>query len=341
MKYYNCTDVPIEIYGVEVIDPEQQIFWRLPDEESRLVSDAVRGRSKSACGGRIRFRTDADSVNIRLSLHTLGVDICIPLPGSSGLDVYTGAGLHAKYRGYVAPGNYREEDKTVEKTVPLRFSGEPKEFRDVTLNLPRNERIAGVTIGLPDDAELLVPTPYSSKERICFYGSSITEGGCASRPGNAYTAMVSRWLDCDYVNYGFSGMAKGELPMADIIAKRDFSIFVYDYDHNAPNAEHLAATHEPFFRRIRELRPDLPVIMMSKPDFDGDPVGNAKRRDVIYQTYVNARASGDTNVYFIDGESFFGTVGRDSCTIDNCHPNDLGFQRMAEQVWRVLTKIVK
>lgn len=341
MKYYRCTDAPIEIYGVEVIDPGQQIFWRLPDKESALVSDAVRGRSKSACGGRIRFRTDADSVSIRLSLHTLSVDICMPLPGSSGLDVYTGSGIHAKYRGYVAPGNYREENKITEKVIPLRFSGEAKEFRDVTLNLPRNERLADVTIGFPDDAEILAPTPYSCRDRICYYGSSITEGGCASRPGNAYTAMVSRWLDCDYVNFGFSGMAKGELPMADIIAKRDFSIFVYDYDHNAPNAEHLAATHEPFFRRIREQCPDLPVVMMSKPDFDGDPVGNTKRRDVIYQTYINARAAGDANVYFIDGESFFGTVGRDSCTIDNCHPNDLGFLRMAEQVWRVLSKIVK
>lgn len=339
MKYYSCTDAPIKIYGVEVIDAANQIFWRLPDEESRLVSEDVRGRSKSACGGRIRFRTDADSVNIRLGLHTLGVDICMPLPGASGLDVYTGAGIYAKYRGYVAPGNYSEEAKVTEKEVPLRFCGEPKEMRDVTLNLPRNERISEVTIGFPDDAKVEEPTPYADRRRICYYGSSITEGGCATRPGNAYTAAVSRWMDCDYVNFGFSGMARGELTMADIIAKRKFDIFVYDYDHNAPNAEHLEATHEPFYRRVREQCPDLPILMMSKPDFDADPVGNARRRDVIYRTYVNARAAGDEKVWFLDGESFFGVVGRESCTVDNCHPNDLGFYRMAEAVWRVLAKI--
>lgn len=341
MKYYNLTDAPLEIYGVEVIDRERGIFWRLPDEETALVGEEIRGRSKSACGGRIRFRTDADSVSIKLTLHTLGIDICMPLPGSSGIDVYTGSGIHAKYRGYVAPTNYREEDKTVEKVVPLRFSGEAHELRDVTVNLPRNERIADVTFGFPDDAAVASPTPYSCTGRICYYGSSITEGGCATRPGNAYTATVSRWLDSDYVNYGFSGMARGEPAMADIIAKRDFSVLVYDYDHNSPNAEHLSATHEPFFRRIREAKPTLPVVMMSKPDFDSDPAGNAKRRDIIYGTYLNARENGDTNVYFIDGEAFFGTVGRDACTVDNCHPNDLGFFRMAEQVWRVLSKIVK
>lgn len=341
MKYYRCTDAPIEIYGLEVIDPDHGIFWRLPDEETALVGEEVRGRSKSACGGRIRFRTDADSVNIRLTLHTLGIDICMPLPGSSGIDVYTGSGIHASYCGYVAPVNYNEEDKTVERSVPLSFSGDAHTMRDVTIDLPRNERIADVTLGFPDDAQVAPPTPYSKKGRICFYGSSITEGGCATRPGNAYTATVARMLDSDYVNYGFSGMARGELAMADIIARRDFSVFVYDYDHNAPNVEHLAATHEPFFRRVREAHPTMPIVMMSKPDFDSDPIGNAKRRDVIYRTYQNARSAGDENVYFIDGESFFGTLGRNACTVDNCHPNDLGFYRMAEAVWRVLSNIVK
>jgi len=340
MKYYACTDAPIEICGIDVIDPDQKRFWRLADEDSSKVSEAVRGRSKSACGGRIRFRTNAASIKIKITVHTLGVDICIPLPGSAGLDVYTGTGIGAMYRGYVSPLNYEEANKTQEKEIWLQPEVKEPQMVQVTLNLPRNERLAGVEIGIPDGAELLAPLPFTSQEKILYYGSSITEGGCASRPGNAYTAMVARWLDCDYQNLGFSGMARGEEAMAELIARKNCTIFVMDYDHNAPDAMHLEATHEPFYKIVRAARPELPIIMMSKPDYDADPHGNARRRDVIYRTYTNARMAGDENVYFLNGETFFGTLGRDACTIDNCHPNDLGFYRMAEQVFHVIQSIL-
>ena len=91
------------------------------------------------------------------------------------------------------------------------------------------------------------PTPYVVEKPIVFYGSSITEGGCASRVTNAYPALLSKWLNADYINLGFSGSAKGEIPVAEFIAEQSMSAFVYDYDHNAPNPEHLAATHEAFF----------------------------------------------------------------------------------------------
>ena len=154
MKYYACTDAPFEICGLDVIDPAEKRFWRLADEDAAAVSDAVRSRSKTACGGRIRFRTNAVSIRIRISLHTLGVDLCIPLPGSAGLDVYTGTGINAMYRGYVCPLQYGEENKTQEKDIWLQ--PETKSMVQVTLNLPRNEQLAGVEIGIPEDAELLL-----------------------------------------------------------------------------------------------------------------------------------------------------------------------------------------
>jgi len=340
MKYYACTEAPIEICGLDVIDPENKRFWRLTDEDSAKVSEAVRGRSKTACGGRIRFRTNAVSIKIKISVHTLGVDLCIPLPGSAGLDVYTGTGIGAMYRGYVCPLNYAEENKTQEKEIWLQPEKTVPQMVSVTLNLPRNEQLAGVEIGIPDDAQILAPIPFASSEKILYYGSSITEGGCASRPGNAYTAMVARWLDCDYQNLGFSGVARGEEAMAELVAKKDCTIFVMDYDHNAPDVMHLEATHEAFYKIVRTARPELPIIMMSKPDFDADPIGNARRRDVICRTYNNARMAGDENVYFLNGETFFGTMGRDACTIDNCHPTDMGFYRMAEQVYHVIQSVL-
>ena len=173
---------------------------------------------------------------------------------------------------------------------------------------------------------------------IVFYGSSITQGGVASRPGNAYTAIASRRLCCDHINLGFSGSAKGESEIAEYIAGLDMKAFVYDYDHNAPNSEHLRLTHEKLYRRIRESHSDIPYIMISKPTgYEHDRV----RRAIIMDTYRNAVNDGDENVYFLDGATLFVGDEREACTVDGCHPNDLGFYRFAKALEPILKACLK
>ncbi len=332
MKTYTLGASPVLPFGLDHCIPSLNEYWRLDDTESRLVSEDIRKRSKTTAGGRVRFRTNAKEMTIRLDLKTLGLDICMAICASSGADVYAGKGIHSRYLGQINPKTY--DNHHPEQT--FRLNGD---LQDITVNLPRNEEISGLSVTVNDDADVLEPSPYTRSGKICFYGSSITEGGCCSRPGNAYTAVVSRWLDCDYMNLGFSGAAKGEDAMADIIADRQFSCLVYDYDHNAPSAEHLEKTHAAFFRRIRNKCPRMPVIFMTKPDFDSDPDNSALRREIIHRTYANALSEGDKNVYFLDGETFFGVLGRDMCTVDGCHPNDLGFFRMAEIVYGLMIRI--
>ena len=103
-----------------------------------------------------------------------------------------------------------------------------------------------------------------------------------------------------------------------------------DYDHNAPTVEDLKDTHEPFFKIIRKAHPNLPIIMTSMCDIwkDRDYENRSLRRDIVRQTYENAIAAGDRHVYYIDGETLFGTANREECTVDRCHPNDLGFYRI-------------
>ena len=139
----------------------------------------------------------------------------------------------------------------------------------------------------------------------------------------------------DLVNLGFSGSAKGEPLMAETIAKMEMSAFVLDYDHNAPNPEHLQATHENFFKVIRAAQPELPIIMITKPapvPLRSTPV----RKEIIRTTYQNAVAAGDRNVWFIDGEALLGTEDRDACTVDGTHPNDIGNLRMADGIEPIL-----
>ena len=165
----------------------------------------------------------------------------------------------------------------------------------------------------------------------------IQQGGCASHPGNAYFNILSRRLDADIVNLGFSSGCKGEEAMAEYLANLDMSVLVYDYDHNADSAEFLKETHERTFKIIRKKQPNLPVIMITAAD---RKFGIPERRDVIYQTYKNAVISGDNNVYFIDGSTIYAPVGRGLCTVDHIHPNDIGFLMMANAVETVIKKIL-
>ena len=205
-------------------------------------------------------------------------------------------------------------------------------MREFTLNFPLYNGVRSLRVGISPTAELTAPTPFAVGQAILFYGSSITQGGCASRPGNAYTHILARWFDANLINYGFSGSARAEQEMARLIARIPMSVMVYDYDHNAPNIEPLAKTHTPFFQTIRAARPELPVVMVSRPDFDRDLAESRARRKIIHTTYEQAKAAGDQHVYFVDGETLFGANDRDACTVDGCHPNDLGFMRMAEGV---------
>ena len=153
-------------------------------------------------------------------------------------------------------------------------------------------------------------------------------------------------MDAPQINLGFSGSGRGEEAVAEAIASIPLSAFVMDYDHNAPSCEHLEATHEKFFRIIREKQPDLPIIIMSMcniyPEFDNAAYAeNLKRMEIIRKTCKNAVKAGDKHVYFIDGRTLFGKTDRTACTVDGCHPNDLGFYRMYETVLPTLLKALK
>ena len=137
---------------------------------------------------------------------------------------------------------------------------------------------------------------------------------------------------------GFAGNAKGEEEIANYIKNLDMSVFVYDYDHNAPSLEHLEQTHENMFKIIRNANPTLPIVIMPRPAKYLWSSEKA-RFEVIKRTYDNAKALGDENVYLIDGQALMEIADTDG-TVDGCHPNDLGFYSMAKALGDVLEKIL-
>ena len=250
----------------------------------------------------------------------------------SSAAVYTGRGESLVYRGLAVPG-------FDDMTGDISFSKE-KKTEDVMIFFPRNEIVENIYITVDDGAKLLPPTPYKYEQPVIFFGSSITEGGHAALVTNTYTALLSRWLDFEYYNFGLSGSCVGQLDIADFICSLKPSALVYDYDHNAPSADYLRNTHGPFFEYVRQRLPSLPVIFMSAPNYDSMPEADERRR-IIKATYENALSDGDKNVYFIDGESFFGEEERQFCTTDTIHPNDYGFRKMAKVIEPVLKNVLE
>ena len=335
MKTYPFTQSPFRVFGAPLFE-KTGTLWRLPDElTEKLPKEFVDWQLAHRCpGARLCFRTDSETLQFRIHFKSMNVDIGMSLYAAQSGNVFVGERQTARYLGLVMP-----RQGYAEPVASGTFRKE-KKMEDVTLFLPRNEEITDVFIDLDDEARVEAPTAYRYATPILYYGSSITEGGCCSMPCNAYNALLSRWLDADYYNFGFSGCAKGEAIMADYINSIEKSVLVMDYDHNAPNAAHLKETHAPFFRRIRAHSPNLPVLFMTKPNFDFD-ADSRERRKIIYDTYQSAVAAGDKNVYFLDGETFFGMEDRFACTNDCLHPNDLGMYRMAKAIYPVLKKILQ
>ena len=105
-----------------------------------------------------------------------------------------------------------------------------------------------------------------------------------------------------------------------------------DYDFNADSADHLWETHQAFFRTVRARHPELPILIVSAPYQEKNPAEFTARREAIRATYDNARAAGDSRVWFVDGGEFLAGVPWQEYTVDALHPNDMGFARMAAAI---------
>ncbi len=302
-------------------------FRRIPEDVARATSENVAALSKNTSGGRVRFTTNSR----RIAIHATMPGFCrmahMAFTGIYGFDLYDGERF---VKSFIPPvsceGGYEGE-----------FVFDSEGEHEVTLNMPLYNSLSELYIGLDDWATVKPPREFTYSLPVVFYGSSITQGGCASRPGSCYTAILSRWLDFDFINLGFSGSAKAEKAIGDYIASLDMSVFVLDYDHNAPTPEHLWQTHKPLFDAVRAAHPSLPIIMISRPkhylsDSEKD------RRAAVRATYDAARAAGDKNVYFIDGSTLMPEEIRNEGTVDNCHPTDLGFYFMARRILPVLRR---
>ncbi len=329
VQWHDPCKEPFRLYGVTAPNPDEgDVYRRCPKAIADNTNDGVAFLATCTAGGRVRFTTDSPYVALHAILPERRTFVHMAPTGTSGFALYVYEGGEQHYSGTYMPNEKEFEG--------VYYLGDRRK-RDCVIYMPLYNDVSRFYIGLSEGSTIELSPEYTIAKPVVYYGSSITQGGCASKPSSDYISLVSRALDCNYINLGFSGSGKGEQIMADYIASLDMSAFVLDYDHNAPNVEHLEKTHYPFYKTVRDAHPDVPIIMMSRPDnaYSGDSVA---RLGVIMDTYRRAVKEGDKNVFVIDGGTFYGDAPRCDASVDGCHPTDLGFYFMAKTLTPILAR---
>jgi len=341
VEWHEITEPEFSLYGV-YFDESESCYVRFPNAIAKQVSDRIEELNRYTSGGRLRFTTNSPYICVKAVMRNVAIMNHQPIAGHYGFSLY----LNNKFYALFAPSCLNVNQFTGEDVYydEIKYIGNyftnQGDTHDFTMFFPCYGGVKKLYIGLKKGCLLSKHKPYTHTKPVAYYGSSITQGGVASRPGNEYQGHISRWLDTNYFNFGFSGRARGEQVMADYFARIDASVFVIDYDYNAPGPDHLRATHYNFYKTVRDKNPDTPIIMVTRPTF-GRLREDEERRSIVKATYDKATADGDKLVTFIDGETLFTDDDRDACTVDGVHPNDLGFYRMAKVIGKAVEKYLK
>lgn len=336
LKYYTLPADGFSVHGIKYYEEEGR-FLRMPFTFAKSVNYGLFTLSRMLAGGRIIFSTDSDVLDLVVECQDSAFRVSTMTTVSA-----CGFTLHEiqddgwwQFIHNFVPTN---DDK-----FGYRFKQKLKggKMRNYIIHTSLYQDAISIKIGLSKNAKVEVLRPYRSDVKpILYYGSSVTQGCCVSRADMAYQALISKWNNIDFINHGYSGTARGETAVAEFLAKEyDPSLFVCAYDYNAETADFLRDTHYNFYKTFRKINPDVPVLFTSRADADSYPQSIAERKAIILETVKRAKDEGDDKVYFQDGGEFFGVKDRDKCTIDDCHPNDLGAYRIAETLYNKFIEI--
>ncbi|MCP4247977.1 MAG: hypothetical protein GY778_13095, partial [bacterium] len=248
--------------------------------------------------------------------------------GNSGLDLY------ARRDGrWVFCGVGRPNPKKTMAILAGDLAETPTEY---LLYLPLYNKVTELRIGVTSQATMALPTdrPAGRSKPIVFYGTSITQGGCAARAGMGHTAILGRWLDREVINLGFSGSGKMEPELAELLGELDAAVFVLECLPNM-TTEMVCDRVQPFVRLLRRARPDTPILLVESPFAIGSNPGNQTLR----HAFEDLTEQGVRHLHYLPGDAQL--AGAENGTVDGVHPTDLGFFRMAVTYRPVLEAILE
>jgi hypothetical protein len=339
VNWYSPLEKPFHIAGFGWL-LEERLYRRLPAQPDWKLPEAVDQLANCTAGGQIRFETNAASLTVKVKLSGNANMYHMTATGQCGFDCYMGGPGEQLYYGTTV------YDHTQAEYEAVIFKDMARESRIITLNFPLYQGVEEVWIGLEREAQIAPPPAYDNSGKIIVYGTSITQGGCAARPGMAYTNIMSRRINREFLNLGFSGNGKGEPELAHILSDiPDPACLILDYEANCVSTELLQVTLPEFISIYRNKHPLTPILVISRIIYAKDKFHDQMAQDRVerkqfqLRTVEQRRELGDANVYFYDGSQLLGEDAHE-CTVDGVHPTDLGFLRMANGLAPVLQKIL-
>lgn len=333
--WYDLGDVGIEGKGWT---DTKAAYDRLPAKAENMVRGPVWNLSRHSAGICSRFVTDASTISLRWSLTS--ANLAMPHMAATGV---SGVDLYAKADGgwrWLACGFPKSQTNEI-----ALAQGLPAAEREYLLYLPLYNGVSKIEIGIPKDHALAkaTPRPADRAKAIVFYGTSITQGGCASRPGMVHSAILGRRLDRPVINLGFSGNGKMEPELATLLAELDPAVYVLDCLPNM-SAQEVAERVEPFVRTIRAAHPSVPILLVEDRNYtDGFLVAAKRERNeanhaALSTAFKRLLADGIKELHYLSAEKLLGDDGE--ATVDSSHPTDLGFMRQAAAFQGTLEKLL-
>ena len=329
--------------------PEEHALRRLPERAQQVVSERVWTLAQHTAGGVIRFATDADTIDLAGELAFPPSLPHMAQSGSSGVDLYLYDETEKRWR-FAAGGSSAFGEMKFE----FRLFDAPCKgvMRDYLLNLPLYNGIHSLNFCFNSGASFRTPRPWRDLRPIVFYGTSITQGACASRPGLAFTNTLCRRLQQPVINLGFSGNGRGEPEVVELVAAIEKpALFVLDYEGNCLSLEHLTSSLEYFLRFLREKHADTPILVAGRIPFAGESelvaAPEQKNSRVTRLICVRAvsnliaalQAEGINGITYVDGADLLPGAS-DDCTVDGIHPNDEGFFRLSGCFEQIIRKLL-
>lgn len=333
LAWYDLNKIGVEGQGW----PETSApYTRLPAKARRKVRQPVWDLSRHAAGLCVRFATDADRIcaDWTLANENLAMDH-MPASGCSGLDLYVRSGR----KGWRWLGVGRA---TAVQNRTTLAGGLPAGKREYLLYLPLYNGLKRARLGLPVGATLARVAPPTDSP-VVFYGTSIVHGGCASRPGMAYPAIIGRRLDTAIINLGFSGNGLMEPELAALLAELDASCFMLD---PLPNND-LAGVEErtaPLVRTLRAAHPSTPIVLVENVIYEYCHLNASAAADLAAKNAALRRIckglqrEGLKGLTLVPGKGLLGRDGEG--TVDGVHPTDVGFVRMAAGIAPAIRKVL-
>lgn len=335
LVYHNADRFPL--LG-KISEQTETRYERLPASLRDVTRPPVWNLGKNTAGLAIRFCSDATSVGVRWDLALNRYMNHMTPTGIKGLDLYC---LENGKWMFVNSARPSSNDKNNEAAI---ISNMKRQEREYMLYLPLYDGITSLEIGIDSGAYIIQPKidlPTRVKPVVC-YGTSILQGGCATRAGMAHTNILNRWFNREFINLGFSGNGQLDYEIAEIMTGFDASLFILDFMPNV-NTKQVEEKMEKFYNIIRSKSPDTPVLFIENPIFpqarhDQYMCNEIKEKnDALHVVFDKLVRQGEKNIRLIP---FAGAIGNDEeATVDGIHFTDLGFQRYAEYLYPVIKEM--